>query len=646
MADGQVSVVVIFLGAQRFLEEAIESVLAQTYPSWELLLVDDGSTDGSSAIARRYAAEHPGRIRYLEHPGHANRGTGPSRHLGLVQAKGEFIAFLDSDDIWLPRRLERHIALLRRQPDVAMVYGPTLYWFDWPGAPRPRRRSYVGGLWLQPNRRYHPPGVLTRFLTSRGGAVPGIGSFVARRSTALAVGGFEGPFHGTFEDQAFLSRICLSYPVYVLGELLDLYRQHPDSLCARSVASGGYHPKRPNQDYFTYLRWLEATLLERGSSDTRLWRALRWRLLPYHRPALSPLLYLGYRVKDACNRIQRSLTSLSWRRGHPPMRIYPAMAEPPLVSAVIIFLDAERFLEEAIRSVLGQTYPNWELLLVDDGSSDRSTGIARRYAAEHPGRIRCLEHAGRANRGMSASRNLGIAEARGTYVAFLDADDIWLPQRLERHVAVLETHRDVAMVYGPTLHWFGWTGDPVDAERDRVSQLSVEAERCYEPRVLLTRFLELANGSQPGICSILLRREAALEIGGFEDQFRNLFEDQVFLAKMCLHKPVYVVAECLDRYRQHPDSYCSVAQRLDGYDPDRPNPMQRIFLEWLEGYLAERGIADVRLWKALRFQLHAWRSPWRYWIGTAPRRLPYALKQTLRRHGLLPPPRRRRPATL
>src|SRR5206468_2884667 len=78
-----VSVVVIFLNAERFLDEAIQSVMGQTYPHWELLLVDDGSTDGSSAIARGYTERQPNRVRYLEHPGHRNAGMSASRNLGL-----------------------------------------------------------------------------------------------------------------------------------------------------------------------------------------------------------------------------------------------------------------------------------------------------------------------------------------------------------------------------------------------------------------------------------------------------------------------------------------------------------------------------------------------------------------------------------
>src|SRR5437773_8185120 len=96
-APPAVSVVVIFKDAGGFLAEAIASVLAQTFRDWELLLVDDGSTDTSSATARREAELDAGRVRYLDHPGHANRGMSATRNLGLAHARGEFVAFLDAD---------------------------------------------------------------------------------------------------------------------------------------------------------------------------------------------------------------------------------------------------------------------------------------------------------------------------------------------------------------------------------------------------------------------------------------------------------------------------------------------------------------------------------------------------------------------
>src|SRR5579884_627502 len=98
------------------------------------------------------------------------------------------------------------------------------------------------------------------------------------------------------------------------------------------------------------------------------------------------------------------------------------MSHHPRVSAVIIFWNAERFLAEAVESVFAQTFDDWELLLVDDGSTDGSTAMAQEYANRNPDRAHYLEHEHHANRGRSASRNLGIRHAAGDYVAFLDAD--------------------------------------------------------------------------------------------------------------------------------------------------------------------------------------------------------------------------------
>ena len=97
------------------------------------------------------------------------------------------------------------------------------------------------------------------------------------------------------------------------------------------------------------------------------------------------------------------------------------MGGKPSVSAVIIFFDAERFINEVIASVFAQTYADWELLLVDDGSTDGGRSIALSYAQQCPRRVRYLEHEGHRNRGMSASRNPGIRNAKGQYVALLDA---------------------------------------------------------------------------------------------------------------------------------------------------------------------------------------------------------------------------------
>lgn len=276
----------------------------------------------------------------------------------------------------------------------------------------------------------------------------------------------------------------------------------------------------------------------------------------------------------------------------------------PLVSVIVIFFNAERFISEAIDSVFAQSYENWELLMVDDGSTDRSGELAKRLAEQHPGRVRSLEHDGRRNLGMSASRNLGIREARGEYVAFLDADDLWLPEKLERQVSDLESNPEAAMAYGPAHYWFSWTGKPEDRQRDFVCPLGIAPGTLIRPPALLTICHPLGEAPSAATCSLLLRRSVLDRIGGFEDSFRGLYEDQAFLAKVYLQETVFLSGDCLAKYRMHPDS--SVFTTLNAGQHDRG---RHSFLNWLEGYLRAREVTDDAIRKALDKALWPYRHP-------------------------------------
>jgi glycosyltransferase involved in cell wall biosynthesis len=265
----------------------------------------------------------------------------------------------------------------------------------------------------------------------------------------------------------------------------------------------------------------------------------------------------------------------------------------PLVSVVAIFLDGERFLDEAIRSVLAQTHPRWDLLLVDDGSSDGSSAIARGYAERDPLRVRYLEHPGHRNHGMSASRNLGLRHARGEYLALLDADDVWLPEKLERQVAILEAHPHVALLFGAPLYWFGWTGRAEDRERDYVIDVKLPLDQVYDPPTLLLPFLQ-RTAAPPCPSDVLLRREAAERVGGFEDQFRGMYEDQAFFSKVLLRFSAFASGETWDRYRQHPDSCYAMAKATGGREVAR-----RFYLNWFRQHLQQHGLVDGPVWRAV-----------------------------------------------
>jgi glycosyltransferase involved in cell wall biosynthesis len=277
------------------------------------------------------------------------------------------------------------------------------------------------------------------------------------------------------------------------------------------------------------------------------------------------------------------------------------MSTEPVVSVVIIFLNAEPFLREAVESVLAQSYAAWELLLVNDGSTDGSREIARQYAGEYAEHVRYLERPGYENLGMSASRNLGIRHARGKYIAFLDADDAWFGHTLEEQVAILETHSEAAMVYGPIEWWYSWTELPEDRQRDYVEGLGVPADTVIQPPRLLPRFLRNKAAVPSGI---LVRRQIIERVGGFEDSFRGEYEDQVFCAKICLNAPVFASARCWYRYRQHADSCVLRGQRTGATYAARLR-----FLNWLATYLTEQGIRERAVWWALELEFWRYRHP-------------------------------------
>ena len=127
-----------------------------------------------------------------------------------------------------------------------------------------------------------------------------------------------------------------------------------------------------------------------------------------------------------------------------------------LVSVITCFLNEERFLEEAILSVIGQTYSDWELILVDDGSADNSKEICSRFVEQYPGKIFYYDHPGHANRGLSASRNAGIRKSRGTWIALLDADDVWNSDKLEYQMDIAQQHPGVSMICEASQYWSSW----------------------------------------------------------------------------------------------------------------------------------------------------------------------------------------------
>ena len=298
----------------------------------------------------------------------------------------------------------------------------------------------------------------------------------------------------------------------------------------------------------------------------------------------------------------------------------------PLVSVVIPFHDSERFLDESIASVIAQTHRTWELILVDDGSRDSSRTIAREHADRLPGRVICIAHPGGANRGVSAARNLGLRHARGEYIAFLDADDVWLPSKLAEQIALLERHRDAAMVHGRIQYWYSWTGRAEDAARDHEPDLGIRPGTTYPPPALL---IELLGGPAraPLPSDALLRTALVRQLGGFdENRAFAVYEDRVFFVRVELVATTYVADRCWVRYRQHEASSSA------SIDRDRRRRRARgVYVQWLETYLSEHGYRDTALWHIARRKSFPHRHPVASWAVARLRGLRWRITATRHR---------------
>lgn len=299
------------------------------------------------------------------------------------------------------------------------------------------------------------------------------------------------------------------------------------------------------------------------------------------------------------------------------------MSNKPLVSVITIFLNAEDFIQAAIQSAIFQTYDNWELLLVDDGSSDGSSAIAQQYAQQYPEKVRYLEHDRHQNRGMSASRNLGIRSAKGEYITFLDSDDILLPQKIEHQVEILESQPEAGFVCNPAKWWYSWTWNPEDIPRDFVQKLDVPHNTIVQPPTLLLLFLQDEWAS---LCDVLIRRQVVEALGGYEESFRGMYEDQAFHAKLCLKSPVIVSSQCWYWYRQHQKACTFVSHNIgQTYTAARQK-----FLHWLEEYLIQQKIQYPKVWKVVQKQLFPYRYPLLYRMSCRTQNLALRVKRLVK----------------
>ncbi len=175
--------------------------------------------------------------------------------------------------------------------------------------------------------------------------------------------------------------------------------------------------------------------------------------------------------------------------------------EQPRVSVVIPVFNCESSVARAIDSILAQKFEGTEIVVVDDGSTDATPQALDRYRD----RVRVIRQE---NRGSPAARNVGVEASRAQYVAFLDADDVWLPGRLEKTFAALDSDREAVLAYSDAIR--------VDERDQIIAESCVPAMMARAPSIE-----ELLEGWELLTTTTLFRRDAYLTVGGFCEQFKG-----------------------------------------------------------------------------------------------------------------------------
>lgn len=214
-----------------------------------------------------------------------------------------------------------------------------------------------------------------------------------------------------------------------------------------------------------------------------------------------------------------------------------------MISVIMAAYNASAYISLAIESILNQTYTKFELIIVDDGSSDDTLAIARRYAAQDSRvKVIALEHAG-----VAKARNTAIEAAQYPWIAAMDADDIALPERLAKQLAAAEREPDV-VVWGTYLTRIDINGGTLG-----ILQLGPTTREAYFAIDKTKQIIELFNPTA------MFRRDIALKVGGYDAQMVPS-EDSELWDRMSDYGPVMVVPESLLLYRLHPKSLSMTQQ--------------------------------------------------------------------------------------
>jgi len=484
------SIVMPMYNRERYVKEAIDSVLAQSDTDFELIVVDDGSSDRSLEIVGRIN-DHRLRLVRSQHGGGA-----AARNNGIEAARGEFIVWIDSDDRQAPGALAALRRAVQACPDADIYYGDLEIFDD----------TQPGKRWYTSYPDFYGEAMLPRLI--RGNCLPNPGTAV-RRSLYQCYGGYDVSFVRCHDYQMW-SRLADSACFKKVDGILCHWRQHGESL---SSAKTRAFEAKVAQDIVD--RYPPSRLFPDLRDDAQGQGTALWRVSQIHQELGEPAqaLRTAYRALTLGVGDQERIKELE--------RLSGSRYEP-FFSVVLTTFNRPQLLLDALASLGKQQFRDFEAILVNDHGEEVEPLLARfsyRITYVRQGR----------NQGPAAARNAAHCLARGRYVVYLDDDDIFLPDHLQTLAGALQEHPG-EVVYSDALFV---------AERiENDVRHSLKEERRYphdnysRERLFVDNYIPVNTFAWP--------REVAAEVGEFDETLSGL-EDWDFLLRLAARLPFHHV---------------------------------------------------------------------------------------------------------
>jgi glycosyltransferase involved in cell wall biosynthesis len=539
----KLSVMMITYNHEPYLRQALDSVLVQKVDfDFEIVVGEDNSTDGTRKILTEYADAHPGRIR----PILRDRNLGVIRNFfaTLGECRGEHIALLEGDDYWTSdRKLKTQVEFLDAHPDYAICFHDAI-------------AHYQDGSKPDFNYVRADQAETMEFADLLVENVIPTCSVMYRRS-AMFLPPPDWVYGLKMADYPLHALTAQHGKIAYINEVMGVYRIHPGG-----VYTGLETVSRLRQAV-EFLRRLLDGVEPRNRPAVKLNLARRlWRLgfeyeargqrmlamrtllssmgtrpftgTPSLRSKISVLARVA--APDTHHRISTaygSVFGLKVADARAPEAPRPAATKDPRVSIVIPAYNAQNYIVDAVESMLAQTFTDFECIVVDDGSTDRTGQLLARLA-DRDGRVRLLHVP---HGGIVEALNAGIDAARGELVARMDADDVSLPHRLEEQVRYMDQHPEVVALGSKVM-----LVDPYDSPLWEIEVKTDHKEIDAE--------LMAGNGWALFHPTSIIRKKALVQVGKYRPEYQWSEDIDVFLRLAEVGRLANLSTSTL-RYRQH-----------------------------------------------------------------------------------------------